>query len=121
MARKKRVIILCLSPHITHEAQPLYCGVFSPLKMQWRTVCHQFLQSNPGKVITKFNFNSLFSKAWLSAVTPANVIVGFKTCGVYPFNYSTIGVSMDTDSHDSVNSNPSAGEVIVDLEIEAQQ
>ena len=59
-------------------------------------------------MITKFNFNSLFSKAWLSAVTPANMIAGFKTCGVYPFNSSAIGVSMDTDSHDSVNSNPSA-------------
>ena len=35
-------------------------------------------------VITKFNFNGLFSKAWVNAVTPANVIVGFKTCGVYP-------------------------------------
>ena len=108
MAREKGVIILCLPPHTTHEAQPLDCGVFSPLKMQWRTVCHQFLQSNPGKVITKFNFNSLFSKAWLSAVTPANVMAGFKTCGVYPFNSSAIGVSMDADSHDSVNSNPSA-------------
>ena len=106
MAREKGVIILCLPPHTTHEAQPLDCGVFSPLKMQWRTVCHQFLQSNPGKVITKFNFNSLFSKAWLSAVTPANVIAGFN-CGVYPFNSSAIGVSMDADSHDSVNSNPS--------------
>ena len=78
MARQKGVIILCLPPHTTHEVQPLDCGVFSPLKMQWRLVCHQFLQSNPGKVITKFNFNSLFSKAWLNAVTLGNVIGGLK-------------------------------------------
>ena len=60
--------------------------------MQWRTVCHQYLQSNPGKVITKFNFNIIF-KAWLSAVTSANVIAGFH--------------------HQQV--------VTVDLEVEAQQ
>ena len=108
MARQKGVIILCLPPHTTHEAQPLDCGVFSPLKMQWRIVCHQFLQSNPGKVITKFNFNSLFSKAWLNAVTLGNVIGGFKTCGVYPFNSCAIRISMDTNIHDSVNNNLSA-------------
>ena len=44
MAREKGVIILCLPPHTTCEAQSLDCGVFSPLKMQWRTICHQFLQ-----------------------------------------------------------------------------
>ena len=107
-AREKGVLILWLPPHTTHEAQPLDCGVFLPLKMQWITICHQFIQSNPGKVITKFNFNSLFSKAWLDAVTPANVVSGFKTCGVYPFNSSAIGTSMDGDCAKSVNCNPSA-------------
>ena len=31
-------------------------------------------------------------KAWVNAVTPANVIAGFKTCGVYPFNRSAIKI-----------------------------
>ena len=42
---------------------------------EWRTVCHEFLQCNPRKVITKFHFNSLFSQAQLQSVTPANFIV----------------------------------------------
>ena len=29
-ARKEGVLILCLLPHATHEAQPLDCAVFSP-------------------------------------------------------------------------------------------
>ena len=33
LAKEKGVLILCLPPHTTHEAQPLDCGVFSPLKM----------------------------------------------------------------------------------------
>ena len=57
-----------------------------------RTVCHEFLQCNPGRVITKFNFNSLFSKAWLGSVIPAIIMAGFKTSGVYPFNSSAIKV-----------------------------
>jgi len=82
--------MLCLPSHTTHEAQPLDSTVFAPLKSQRRAVCHEFLQRNPGRVITKFNFNSLFSKVWLQSVIPANVIAGFKSCGVYPFNSAAI-------------------------------
>ena len=92
-ARAHGVNILCLPPHTTHEMQPLDCGVFSPLKSHWSCVCHDFLQKNPGKVLTKFNFNSLFSKAWLSAVVPSNIIAGFKTCGVQPFDRSAVNPS----------------------------
>ena len=84
--------MLCLPPHTTHETQPLDCGVFAPLKAHWTTVCHDIFQKNPGKVVTKFNFNFLFSKAWFQALTPANLIAGFKTCGVYPLNRSAISV-----------------------------
>jgi len=45
---------------------------------------------NPGQVIIKFNFNSLFVKAWIAAITPANLIAGFKSCGIYPLNRSAI-------------------------------
>jgi len=92
LARDNGILILCLPPHTTHEAQPLDCGVFCPLKAQWRQVVHNFLQSNPGKIVTKFNFNSIFADAWLHSVTPANVMGGFKTCGVYPFNPAAIKV-----------------------------
>jgi len=64
--------------------------VFSPLKAQWSATCHDFLQKNPGNVITKFDFNGLFSQAWLKSLISGNVIVGFKTCGIYPFNHSAV-------------------------------
>jgi len=79
-------IMLCFPPHTTHESQPLDVGVFAPLKTQWRQVCHDFYQKNPGRIITKFNFTQLFSQAWLQAVTPMNVMAGFRRAGVYPFN-----------------------------------
>ena len=85
-ARNNDVVMLCLSPHTTHETRPLDTGVFKPLKTQWSKVCHNFTQKNSGRVITKFTFNSLFSQAWLLAVTPANVMAGFKPSGVYPLN-----------------------------------
>ena len=49
-----------------------------------------FFQKNPGKVITKFNFNELFSQAWLKSLVPANLIAGFKTCGICPLNRNAL-------------------------------
>jgi len=97
-AKENDVIILCLPPHTTHETQPLDCAVFSPLKTQWRKVSHDFLQSHPGQVITKFNFNGLFAKAWVAAITPGNLISGFKTCGIYPLNRLAINIPESTSA-----------------------
>ena len=93
--------MLCLPPHTTHESQPLDCTVFSPFKTQWRTVCHEFFQANPGKVITNFNFVSLFIKAWTQAVTPANLVAGFKSCSVYPLDSSAIQVLLSEGNRES--------------------
>ena len=86
IARKNDVIIFTLVPHTTHEMQPLDTTVFGPLKNSWQEACHNFIQRHPGRVITKYQFNEIFSMAWLKSMTPANIISGFKACGVYPFN-----------------------------------
>lgn len=65
--------------------QPLDTAVFGPLKKSWNEECHEFIHSHPGKVITKYQFSEIFSKAWLKSMVPAN-ISGFKVCGIYPFN-----------------------------------
>ncbi len=99
LARNNDVMMLCLPPHTTHETLPLDCGVFGHLKTHWTTVCHNYFQKTPEKVITKFNFNFLFSKAWLQALTPANLIAGFKTCGIFPLNPSAITINSSSNTH----------------------
>ena len=91
-------IILCLPPHTTHETQPLDVGIFAPLKVQWGRICHNFYQKNPGKIINKFNFNTLFSEAWYGAVTPVNIIAGFRKAGVCPFNPDAVTISTSPDN-----------------------
>jgi len=86
MARDNDVIIFTLVPHTTHEMQPLDTAVFGPFKTRWQEACHHYIQKNPGRVITKYTFNTIFSEAWLNSLVPANIVSGFKTCGVYPFN-----------------------------------
>ena len=99
-AKEHGVIMLCLPPHTTHESQPLDCGVFGPLKTQWSHVCHIYFQKHPGKVITWFQFSTLFSEAWGKAVSLCNIIAGFCTCGVFPFSPEAIKIPAaeeDTD------------------------
>ena len=79
------VIVFCLPPNTTHFLQPLDNGPFGPLKRYWRQECHSFCNRNPGRVVTKLQFNQLFSRAWSQGMTMQNIVAGFQHAGVYPF------------------------------------
>ena len=85
-AASEQIIVFCPPPHTTHLTQPLDKGCFGPLKMAWRQVCRNYLASNPGKVISKYQFSQLFHEAWDVGMFPQNVISGFRVTGVYPFD-----------------------------------
>ena len=85
-ARDHSIIIFCLPPHTTHEAQPLDVSFFGTLKKSWSRVCHDYIQSSHGKAITRFNFSQLFSKAWLKTCLPEVILSGFERAGIIPFN-----------------------------------
>ena len=85
-AKKNDVILFTLVPHTTHETQPLDTAVFSPLKAHWKEACHKFIQANPGRVITKYQFSSLLSESWMKTMVPSTTISGFRKCGVFPFD-----------------------------------
>ena len=111
MAKENGVILFTLVPHMTHEMQPLDTAVYAPLKTNWQDVCHRYLQSHPGRVITKYQFSQLFSEAWLNTMIPANIISGFKTCGVYPFNPKAV-LDHDPCVSRSQNSESSNGSIL---------
>ncbi len=75
-AKDHGVIVLCLPPHTTQDSQPLNTCVFGPLKRQWMDVCHSFMQSHPGQIVSKYHFSKLFNEAWMKAMLPTNVTSG---------------------------------------------
>ena len=80
-----------------------------PLKTQWTQICQDFYQKNPGRIVTKFNFMRLFSRVWCRAVTPANIIAGFRRAGVYPLNPNVISVTeADSDTSNEASARPSS-------------
>lgn len=96
-ARINDVVMLCLPPHTTHETQPLDTGIFKPLKTQLHTE-----ESRSGN--NKIHLQLPLSQAWLLAVTPANVMAGFKTSGVYPLNRSAVKTPPSTASSSAKDS-----------------
>lgn len=60
-------------------------------------------------MISKFNFCGVFREAWLKAITPTNVISGFKKAGIYPFDRDKILLS--TDNFDN-NESSKAGKYV---------
>ena len=86
LAAKEQVVVFCLPPHSSHRTQPLDKGCFGPLKQYWRQECHDYLIKNPGKVVSRYEFSELFSRAWLKGMSMSNILGGFKNTGVYPFN-----------------------------------
>ena len=95
-AKENGIILFCLPPHTTHECQPLDCSLFGPLKVRWRQVVHDFYRKNPGQVVSKLNFCSIFRQAWLKAVTPDIVCAGFRKAGVIPYNPDAVSLSGNT-------------------------
>jgi hypothetical protein len=82
-AREQGVVIFCLPPHTTADSQPLDTAVFGPLKTHWNNACRQYMFEHPGRVISKFQFSTLFSQAWPKGMSIDNIISG---TGVFPFN-----------------------------------
>ena len=74
------VVLTCLPPHTTHESQPIDASVFKPLKQNWHNACHRFVQRNPGKIITKYDFSPLLHEAWNNTMIPTVI------SDIYPFN-----------------------------------
>ena len=53
--QRSMMLSFSVSPHTTADSQPLDISCFGPLKTYWSKVCHDFLFSNPGRVISLRN------------------------------------------------------------------
>ena len=91
-AAQEKVVVFCLPPNTTHLTQPLDKGAFGPLKVCWNQECQRFMQQNPRRVVTQFDFMAMFSQAWYRAMTMPNIMAAFRTTGIHPFNRDSVSV-----------------------------
>ena len=87
---RSNITLPATSPYSTHLTQPLDKGCFGLLKSARKEICYDFLIKNPGKVVTRYEFSALVGKAWTHSMTMTNVIAGFHTTGIFPFNRNAL-------------------------------
>jgi len=90
VAVENNVHIIELPAHTSHWLQPCDRTVFGPFKNAYRKACADLTTLFPGSVVSKSNFCGLLKKAWEEAVTPSNIVSGFRACGIFPFNARAI-------------------------------
>ncbi|XP_045023063.1 MFS-type transporter clz9 [Daphnia magna] len=77
--------LITLPPHTSHKLQPLDVSVFAALKKYIMTAHMEWYRNNPGKRITIHEVAGLSRDPFHKAMTPSNLISGFKRAGIYPF------------------------------------
>jgi hypothetical protein len=89
-AKNNNIILFVLPPHSSHFLQPLDVACFSPLKNAYNSYAHTFLKENPGSIITRYDMTKLICQAYITALTPQNILSSFKKTGIYPLNKNVI-------------------------------
>lgn len=84
------ICLFTLPSHTTHYLQTLDRSVFKSLKAYYYEACRMWLKRNPGRRLTRLQFEGLLSEAWGKGATYENAVAGFKATGIYPFNRSAV-------------------------------
>ncbi|KAJ8915668.1 hypothetical protein NQ315_000600 [Exocentrus adspersus] len=92
-ARNAGVHILTLPPHTSNKTQPLDVAVFTPFKNYYNSACSSWMIRHPGVPLTIYDISECVAEALTKALTPANIIAGFKKCGIYPLDRNVFSES----------------------------
>lgn len=82
--------LFILPAHFSHILQPLDVAVFGPFKKFYYSECANYMKQNLGKVVSRYEVAQLASKAYLKAMSPWNIVSGFKRTGIFPLNKQVI-------------------------------
>ena len=80
------VVLFSFPPHCSHKLQPLDRSVFRSLKHFVSEASDMWMKNNPGQNMSIYNIPSIVKSACPLALTPLNIISGFRVSGMFPFN-----------------------------------
>ncbi|KAH9292571.1 hypothetical protein KI387_042243, partial [Taxus chinensis] len=89
-ANKLGIDLITLPSHTSHKLQPLDISVFSPFKTYFRAERSKWMTENRYAEVKRFELAELASRALQKALTPSNIIAGFKRTGIWPLNYDAL-------------------------------
>ncbi|GBP09108.1 Jerky protein homolog-like [Eumeta japonica] len=85
-AKENGIVMLSFPPHCTHRLQPLDRSVYGPLKKYINNAMDQWMVNHPGQSMTIYDIPGIIAQAFPLAVSPSNIVTGYKACGICTFN-----------------------------------
>ena len=83
--KENGVTVLSFPPHCSHKLQPLDKSVYGPLKKKINTACDAWMATHKHPMTIHY-IPGILSISIPLAITPVNIMTGFRATGVYPFN-----------------------------------
>lgn len=93
LCTKLQIILVALYPNATRILQPADVSTFKPLKDGWRKGVIEWRRNNPTQELSKKEFAGLLKVVISKSVRPEIIINGFRACGLYPWEPSSIDFS----------------------------
>ena len=90
-AQQCHVTILTFPPHCSHKLQPLAHTVYGPFKRYYNNAADSWMLNHAGVNMVIYDLAQLVGSAFKSAMTPGNIVAGFRVSGIYPFNADIFG------------------------------
>lgn len=85
-AKGNGVVMVSFPPHCSHKLQPLDRSVFGPLKKFINSACASWMKNHPGSTISIYDIPGIVANSLPHAITPINIMAGFRVSGIHPFN-----------------------------------
>ena len=85
-AKANGVVVLSFPPHCSHRLQPLDVSIFGPFKKYYNSALKGWLTDNAGRPVQIYNIPSFVRTAYPKAMTPENIVSGFRATGIFPHN-----------------------------------
>ena len=80
LAINEKITLIKLPPHVTDKLQPLDVCCFGPLKREWK----RLLSTRINVLGPRESIVDLLCSIWHKALSPKNVMSGFRATGIYP-------------------------------------
>jgi hypothetical protein len=111
-----RIILGIYPPHSTHTLQPLDIALFRPLSQAYSERLTAWIAKTEGfSNIQKRHFFTLFWPAWNDSFTEENILSGFESTGINPFNPQRVITKFEKKSQ---KDRPSSSESVSSLKAE---
>ena len=85
-AKEHGITLLTIHSHCSHKLQPLDVSIYGPFKSYYHAAMISRLQQKPGVPLTMYDIAALVKLAHEKAMTPTNIIAGFKKTGIFPLD-----------------------------------